>query len=116
MASASRKPLSQLERNRLIGRRVGIAVFTTIFAGATLLWTIQILTTVWGGAPPSAAGCAGGTASLERALERARKMYALQAGDEHERAALARYRSALSPEWEERKGVEAACENDEAGK
>lgn len=115
MASPSRKPLTPLERNRLLGRRVGIAVFSAIFAGATLLWTVQILTTVWGTEPPSADGCSIGTAKLERAVERARRSYALQAGDEDERAALARYRSALEPEWTARKAVEAACRSDEAG-
>jgi len=99
-----------------MGRRAGIAIFTTIFAGATLLWTIQILTAVWGSAPPSPAGCAVGTASLERAVARARLAYAVQAGDEDERAALARYRNALEPEWEQRKAVEAACQGDEAGR
>jgi hypothetical protein len=116
MAAAGRRPLSQLERNRLLGRRAGVAIFTTIFAGATLLWTIQILTTVWGTAPPSPEGCAGGTASLERAVDRARKAHAAVAVDDDERAALSRYRSALLPEWEQRKAVEAACETDEAGK
>jgi hypothetical protein len=116
MGATSRKPLSELERHRLMGRRAGITIFTTIFAGATLIWTIQILTAVWGSAPPSPEGCAGGTASLERAVERARKAYALLAGDEDERAALLRYRSALAPEWEQRKAVEAACQTDEAGK
>ena len=98
-----------------MGRRIGIAVFSAIFAGATLLWTIQILTEVWGSAPPSLAGCARGTASLERAVERARLAYAVEAGDEDERAALARYRTALDPEWEQRKAVEAACKADENG-
>lgn len=116
MAAPSRRPITQLERNRLLGRRVGIAVFSAIFAGATLLWTVQILTTVWGTAPPAPEGCAGGTAKLEQAVERARRVYALEAGDEDERAALARYRSALEPEWASRKGVEAACRGDDAGK
>jgi hypothetical protein len=93
-----------------------VVVFTAIFAGATALWTIQILTTVWGTAPPSPAGCANGTASLERAVERARLAYAVEAGDEDERAALTRYRGALEPEWGEQKAVEAACRGDAAGR
>jgi len=99
-----------------MGRRAGIAIFTTFFAGATLLWTIQILTTVWGTAPASPAGCARGIADLELALDRARDSYTQLAGDEDERAALTRYRNALQPEWEQRKAVEAACRDDEAGK
>ncbi|HYP87626.1 MAG TPA: hypothetical protein VEQ59_05725 [Polyangiaceae bacterium] len=116
MARRSRPPLSPLSRRRLLGRRVGVVIFTAIFAGATLLWTVQILQTVWGTAPPSARGCAGGTARLEEAVERARLAYAVQAGDEDERAALARYRGALEPEWNERKAIEAACAGDDAGR
>jgi hypothetical protein len=116
MAKVPRSALSPLERRRLAGRRAGIAIFGTIFAGATLLWTFQILTAVWGSAPPSPAGCAGGTASLERAVERARQAYALLPGDEDERAALARYRNALEPEWEQQKAVVAACRGDAAGR
>jgi hypothetical protein len=112
----SRPPLSPLERRRLVGRRVGIVIFFAIFAGATLLWTIQILTAVWGSAPPSPEGCANGTATLEKAVERARLAYAKGSGDENERTALARYRGALEPEWEQRKAVEAACRGDEAGR
>ena len=116
MAQQPRSALSPLERSRLIGRRAGIAIFTTFFAGATLWWTVQILTTVWGSAPPSPAGCARGTAELQLALERARDTYARLAGDEDERAALTRYRNALQPEWEQRKAIEAACRDDAAGK
>jgi hypothetical protein len=116
MASPSRRPQSPLNRRRLIGRRVGIGIFSAIFAGATLIWTIEILTEVWGSAPPSPAGCAGGTASLERAVERARLAYAVEAGDEDERAALSRYRTALEPEWRERKAIEAACRGDQQGR
>jgi hypothetical protein len=116
MAQQPRRALTPLERRRLVGRRIGIAIFSAIFAGATLIWTIQILTEVWGSAPPSPAGCARGTASLEQALDRARKAYADLAGNEDERAALGRYRGALEPEWEQRKAVEAACRGDEAGR
>jgi hypothetical protein len=116
MASRSRPPLSPVARRRRIGQRAGVVVFATIFAGATLLWTVQILSAVWGTAAPSPTGCAGGTASLERAVERARVAYTASAEDEDERAALARYRGALEPEWSERKAVEAACSGDPAGR
>src|SRR5258707_9945570 len=104
-----------LQRRRLFGQRGGIVIFMAIFAGATLVWTIQILTAVWGTAPPSPPGGAGGTASLERPVERARLAYAIQAGDEDESAALARYRSALEPEWQARKNVEAVPDGDAGG-
>jgi hypothetical protein len=115
MAPSPRLALTPAERRRLTGRRAGIALFAALVSGATLLWTIQILTTVWGSAPPSPAGCEVGTARLERAVERARLAYATGTGDEDERAALARYRGALEPEWTERKAVEAACRQDSAG-
>jgi hypothetical protein len=116
MPTPPRARLTPAERNRLLGRRLGIAVFSAIFGGATLWWTGQILTAVWGSAPPSLAGCADGTASLEKAIERARQAYARNAGDEDERAALSRYRGALEPEWRQQKAVEAACKGDAAGR
>jgi hypothetical protein len=116
MASSPRNALTPPERRRLLGQRAGILIFTGIFAGATLLWTIQILTAVWGTAPPSPLGCAGGTSILELAVERARLAYAIEAGDEDERAAIARYRKALEPEWQQQKAVEAACKGDEVGR
>lgn len=116
MARRAPQAESLVDRRRRLGQRVGIALFSAIFAGATLLWTIQILTTVWGTAPPSPAGCAGGTANLLEAVERARLAHGRQAGDEDERAALAVYRGALRPEWDRLKGVEAACRSDENGR
>lgn len=116
MASRPPRVLSPRERRRRIGQRAGVAIFTLIFAGATLIWTIQILTTVWGSAPPSAAGCAGGTANLERAIARARAVWLAHSGAQDERAALTTYRNALKPEWGEQKAVEAACREDEPGR
>jgi hypothetical protein len=115
MASASPRPISELERRRRLGQRVGIAIFAAIFSGATLLWTIQILTAVWGTAPPSPQGCVAGTASLQQALVRARAAYQAGSGTEDERAALARFRTALMPEWGEEKAVKAACQSEQAG-
>lgn len=116
MASPPRSMRSPAEQNRLLGRRVGIAIFSAIFAGATAIWTIQILTTVWGSAPPSPEGCARGTEILEQAVQHARAVYAQSSGNEDERAALQRYRGALEPQWSQRKAIEAACQGDEAGR
>jgi hypothetical protein len=116
MAPPPRRALSPLERRRLVGRRLGVGIFSAIFAGATLMWTVQILSAVWGSAAPSPEGCARGTARLEEAVVRARKTYADLAGDEDERAALSRYRLALEPEWRQRKAIEAACRDDQAGR
>ncbi len=116
MAVRPPRALSPRERAQRIGRRTGVAVFTLIFAGATALWTFQILSTVWGSAPASPDGCVGGTAKLGRAVARARESFATSPGDEDERAALSRYRNALEPEWSEQKAVEAACAGDAAGR
>lgn len=115
MPASPRPVLTPAERIRLTGRRIGIAVFAALVSGATLLWTIQILSDVWGSAPPSPTGCTAGTRKLEEAVERARLAYATGASDEDERTALARYRGALEPEWSERKAIEAACQEDSAG-
>jgi len=109
MPAPPRQPLSPAARRRLTGQRAGVAIFSCVFAGATLWWTFQILSAVWGSAPPSAAGCADGTAKLQQAVERARDTYARGAGDEDERTALSRYRGALEPEWSQEKGIAAAC-------
>ncbi len=98
-----------------MGRRAGIAIFFVIFAGATLLWTIQILTAVWGDAPPSALGCEKGTARLLAAVTRARAAQAAGQAKDNERVALSRYRAALEPEWATEHSVEAACRADRAG-
>lgn len=116
MAPSKPRSSAAIERRRRLGRRAGIVIFTGIFAGATAIWTTQILTAVWSSAPPSPAGCSAGTASLEQAVTRARQIYQSEAGTEDERAALARFRSALLPEWAEEKAIKAACEGEEAGK
>lgn len=116
MPGRASRASSPQQRRRLLGQRIGVAVFSLIFAGATLLWTIQILTAVWGTAPSSLEGCASGTAGLLRAVERARRAQARNPGVADERAALALYRGALQPEWAEQKGVEAACRSDRAGR
>jgi hypothetical protein len=111
----SSSTLSPRERARSIGRRAGVVVFATIFSAATLWWTFQILTAVWGGAAPSPDGCALGTAKLESAIGTARRAYLDLAGDADERMALKNYRTALEPAWSARKSVEAACRGDAAG-
>lgn len=116
MASSAPRQPSPSARARRLGQRVGIGVFALFFTGATAAWTTEILVTVWGSAQPSPAGCAAGTANLERAVERARQAYLRNAGDESERSALARYRGALEPEWNEEKAVAAACRDDGAGR
>jgi hypothetical protein len=98
-------------RVRRLGRRIGIALFTLIVGGATAIWTLQILYAVF--APPIqrvATECHGGTRDLLRAVRRARLAAASESGDE--RAALARFRAALEPEWSTRTSLDSACQSE----
>jgi len=100
-----------INRTRLAGRRVGIAIFALIVSGATATWTIQILFAVF--APPVEAiakECRPGTRDLLIAVRRARKAAAAESGDE--RAALDRFRAALQPEWQSRASLDSVCGQD----
>ena len=102
---------AHLSRVRRTGRRLGIAVFALIVGGATTIWTVQILYAVF--APPIqnvAQDCRAGSLDLLRAVRRARLAAASESGDE--RAALARFRAALDPEWSARTSLEALCAHD----
>lgn len=110
---ASAKPsLSPGER---LGRRIGIAVFGLIIGGATAVWSIQILFAVF--APPVLAvakECRGGSQDLLLAVRRASLAAAAESGDE--RAALARFRAALEPEWSRRASLDELCRTDPKAK
>lgn len=96
---------------RRLGRRIAIIVFGTIVSGTTAIWTAQIISQVWW--PPyreSGVDCRTGVLDLVKAVSRARLAAARETGDE--RAALARFRAALEPEWTTRRGVETNCKDD----
>lgn len=96
------------DRARRTGRRVGVVLFALIVGGATAVWTAQILYAVF--APPIervAQDCRGGTRALLTAVRRARLAAAAESGDE--RAALARFRAALEPEWSSRTSLDSIC-------
>jgi hypothetical protein len=93
------------------GRRLGILVFAIPVAGATAVWTAQIIHQVFWpepGDPP--ADCRSGVLALDRAVRRARTAAADEIGGE--RSALKRFRDALTPEWQSREGVGRACRRD----
>ena len=99
------------DRARRTGRRVGVAIFALIVGGATAVWTTQILIAVF--APPIervAQDCRGGTRDLLAAVRRARLAAAAESGDE--RAALARFRAALEPEWGARTSLDSICQHE----
>ncbi len=100
-----------LSRQQRLGRRIGIAIFGLIVSGATAIWTIQILFAVF--SPPVlsvATDCRGGTRELLTAVRRARLAAASESGNE--RAALARFRASLEPEWSTRTSLDSVCRSD----
>ncbi len=102
---------ANLGRVRRTGRRVGIAVYALIVVAVTAIWTGEILFAVF--APPVvavAADCHAGTRRLLMAVRRARMAAATETGDE--RAALARFRAVLEPEWSTRTSLNAICQPD----
>jgi hypothetical protein len=109
---AEKASLSRVQRT---GRRAGIVVFALIVSGATATWTLQILYAVFA---PSlekvATECQGGTRDLLLAVRRARLAAASEDGNE--RAALARFRAALEPEWSTRTSLDALCRQDPKGR
>ena len=98
------------EKVARIGRRAGVVAFAIPVAGFTAWWSIQILTAVFGSTGVATVPCTDGLIGLERAVHRAREAAADEANGE--RAALARFRTALAPEWLQRKGLESACDED----
>lgn len=101
------------QRLRRLGRRLGIAVFAAVVAGLTALWTVQIIVQVW--SPPMSSevapsSCRAGILDLVTALRRAREAAAREPNGE--RAALARFRTALLPEWDGRAALESLCQSD----
>lgn len=99
------------ERRRRLGRRLGIVVFGVIVASITALWSIQIIIQVWAPEPgPAATNCRDGIRELLGALRRARAAAAQEANGE--RAALARFRQALEPEWHGRVRLDPMCQTD----
>lgn len=94
-------------RSAKLGRRLGIAVFSFLVAGFTVVCSVQICLQVW--APhvePAPFGCSAGTLALADAVDAAR----LAAADEpDEQAALGKFRGALEPVWRYRPALGRSC-------
>jgi hypothetical protein len=92
-----------------LGRRLGIALFAALVSVPTAVWTAQIMQDVWSPSRgPEPKGCKIGQLGLLRAVERARVAAAGQA-ESSERKSLARFRSALEPEWKSRPNLDDLC-------
>jgi hypothetical protein len=94
------------------GRKAGTAVFGVAVGVFTAVCAAQIMTQVWGMAPDgsTAVDCRKGLGGLIRAIRRARQ--AAGAEPAGERAALARFRAELQPEWTYRVTLTRSCRDD----
>lgn len=100
-------------RRARVGRRLGLLIFALPVAGATAIWTAQIIQQVFAGpVGESPRDCRSAVLGLDRAIRRARQA----AADEihGERPALQRFRDALEPEWRSREAVAHRCQGDRA--
>jgi hypothetical protein len=105
-------PLSRTEASRRLGRRIGLGLFAALLSAFTIVCSGQIILQVWfPSSEETIKSCRSGIQSLVTAVERARQAAAAENGDE--RAALARFRAKLAPEWQRLPAVERACEADE---
>jgi len=92
-----------------LGRRLGIALFAALVSVPTAVWSLQIMQTVWSPTRgPEPESCKSGQLALLRAIDRARVAAAAFA-ESSERASLARFRSALEPEWNSRPNLQELC-------
>jgi hypothetical protein len=104
-------PPDPLDRARRRGARVAIAIFGVIVSAITALWAGQIIQQVWFPRPSaSAALCRPGIQGLIDSVRRARAAADAETGGE--RAAVARFRKALEPEWDSREALSSACHGD----
>lgn len=108
MASSEKSRPQAKSRGARMGRRLGVVAFAIPVVGATAIWTSQVLRQVfWPEPGVSPASCNEGVVGLDHAVRRARLE---AAGEIHgERAALARFRAALEPEWVSREAVGRSC-------
>jgi hypothetical protein len=98
-----------LPRAVRLGRRLGIALFAVLVSVPTVVWSLQIMKTVWSPSRgPEPASCRAGVLGLIRAVERAR-VAAAGLAEASERESLARFRVALEPEWLSRPNLDALC-------
>jgi hypothetical protein len=95
---------------RIKGRRVAFAVYYGLLAAICAAAAVQISQQVFfTSSPPSPfASCHEGLRALHAALDRARTAAGTD-GEDSEDTAIARFRSALDPEWTYRDGIAASC-------
>jgi hypothetical protein len=100
------------DRAAATGRKIGTVAFGIAVGTFTAVCAAQIMTQVWGTPRDTSAApdCYEGLDGLIRAVRRARR--AAGAEPAGERAALARFREQLQPEWAYRAGLGRSCRDD----
>lgn len=105
----------RLSRRRLIGRRVGQAVYyvTVVAIAVAVTWQItqQVFFPVAPDAQTRVTSCEQGLRALLDGLEEAKLAAYRQDGDFDEEAALDRFRLAISPSWAQRDVIGDICQS-----
>ncbi|HEX4474807.1 MAG TPA: hypothetical protein VH142_07005 [Polyangiaceae bacterium] len=94
------------------GRTIGTIVFAVLVAGFTVICSTEVILQAWTPSTAVATDCRDGIEGLIAAVRRAREAAAMENGGE--RDALARFRSALAPEWSARSSIGDRCKDDPA--
>lgn len=102
-------PASDLDRAKKRGRRAAFTIFYVLAVGVSVGGSAQIFVQAFQRREAPGLGvtsCADGLGKLTGAIERARKVASVTDGED---AALADFRKALGPEWEDRDHIEDLC-------
>lgn len=102
-------PLDPLAKARARGRRVAFVIFYTLSLAVSLAGGSQVVVQAFQRHEAPALGvvsCDDGLARLTSAVERARKAASAIDGED---AALADFRNALRPDWDDRDHIEDLC-------
>lgn len=90
------------------GRRIALSIFYAVVVGTVAVWTAQITTQVFASRPGRDSGdCRSGLASLAVALDSARS--ATEHVEASQEDAIAGFRAALSPGWDDHDRIAATC-------
>lgn len=98
-----------LDRARARGRRAAFGIFYLLAIGVSVAGSVQIFVQAFQRREAPGLGvssCSDGLARLTTAVERARKAASVTDGED---AALADFRQALTPEWDDRDHIEDLC-------
>jgi hypothetical protein len=109
MTTRSDPPESHVSKRR--ARRIAYGIFYSAVVLFIVVLTAQITIQVHASSPaPAAGGCKAGLVALARSVDSARA--ASERVEASPEEALAGFRAALSPAWEGRDAVVAACKKD----